>query len=261
MRLDMYQVDAFADGPFTGNPAAVCPLERWLPDATMQAIAMENNLSETAFFVPAGAGYHIRWLTPTAEVALCGHATLASAHVLFEHLGVNGDRVHFDSRSGPLAVSRRGEFLELDFPAKPPRPCPPPDDVIAGLGREPVETLVAANYMAVFETAADVGALHPDFRPLARLGERGLIVTAPGTTHDFVSRYFVPSWGIDEDPATGSTHCELVPYWAERLGHERLRARQLSRRGAEFSCELRGQRVGIGGRAVTFMTGTIDLPA
>jgi predicted PhzF superfamily epimerase YddE/YHI9 len=259
MELAIYQVDAFADGPFTGNPAAVVPLERWLSDEVMQAIAQENNLSETAFFVPEGKGYRIRWFTPTAEVELCGHATLASAHVLFAHRGVGDGVVRFDSASGPLAVERDGDRLVLDFPAKPPVPCAAPPLVLEGLGVEPVETRVAANYMAVFESAGEVAGLEPDFRPLARLGDRGLIVTAPGDDCDFVSRYFVPSWGIDEDPATGSTHCELTPYWADRLGRTRLEARQLSRRGASLVCELRGDRVAIAGGAVTYLMGQIEL--
>jgi predicted PhzF superfamily epimerase YddE/YHI9 len=257
MKLDMYQVDAFADELFSGNPAAVVPLEDWIPDEVMQAIAQENNLSETAFFVPEGDGFRIRWFTPTVEVELCGHATLASAHVLFVHRGFEGDEVSFQSCSGSLRVGRDGEMLVLDFPSKPPVPCPPPQLVIDGLGVEPQETLVAANYLAVFGREEEVSVLRPDFRPLARLGERGLIVTAPGDRCDFVSRYFAPSWGIDEDPATGSTHCELTPYWAQRLGSNRLSARQLSKRGARLECELRGERVAIGGRAVTFLTGSI----
>ena len=260
MKIPIYQVDAFVRGPFTGNPAAVCPLDGWLPDDVMQNIAMENNLSETAFFVPTGDRYHIRWFTPTAEVDLCGHATLASAHVLFNHLGFDGETVRFDSQSGELRTSRDGERLVLDFPAKPPQRVEPPDDVIAGLGREPRETWFAANYMAVLDSESELTALEPDLRPLARLGEPGLIVTAPGTDCDFVSRYFAPAWGIDEDPATGSTHCELTPYWAGRLDRTHLRARQLSRRGAEFVCELRGDRVLIGGRALTYLEGRIEAP-
>lgn len=262
MILSLYQVDAFADALFSGNPAAVVPLERWLPDEVMQAVAMENNLSETAFFVPRGAAYHIRWFTPAAEVELCGHATLASAHVLFVHLGLGGDSVSFESRSGPLSVSRDLDLLVLDFPARSPVPCETPQEVLDGLGVEPRETLVAANYMAVFSSEEEVASLRPDFRPLSRLGDRGLIVTAPGSDCDFVSRYFVPSWGIDEDPATGSTHCELTPYWSDRLGRasgEGMTARQLSRRGARFECALRGDRVAIGGRAVTFLTGSFEV--
>lgn len=261
MKLDMYQVDAFCEDVFTGNPAAVCPLSRWLPDATMTAVAMENNLSETAFFVPEGDGFHIRWFTPTVEVELCGHATLASAHVLFAHLAFGGDVVRLSSRSGPLSVSRDGELLSLDFPVKAPLPCTTPGDVVAGLGCEPREMLAGPNYMAVFDSASEVASLRPEFAPLAKLGERGLIVTAPGDDCDFVSRYFAPAYGIDEDPATGSTHCELIPYWAQRLGRRELSARQLSARGARFRCRLRGDRVDIAGRAVTYLVGEIDIPA
>jgi predicted PhzF superfamily epimerase YddE/YHI9 len=257
MEQEIYQVDAFTSEMFGGNPAAVCPLDHWLDDGVMQAVAGENNLSETAFFVREEGGWRIRWFTPTVEVDLCGHATLASAHVLFEHCNVDESTLSFESQSGPLSVR---PLLVLDFPSKPPVQCVTPGRVIEGLGLAPTETLASANYMAVFEHEAEVAGLEPDFRPLVDLGGRGLIVTAPGDDCDFVSRYFAPAWGIDEDPATGSTHCELTPYWSKRLGRTSLHARQVSARGAEFRCELRGDRVDIAGRAVTYLIGHIHLP-
>jgi PhzF family phenazine biosynthesis protein len=260
MELRLYQVDAFTDRVFGGNPAGVCPLEEWLPEDTMQRIANENNLAETAFFVGDDGGYHIRWFTPECEVDLCGHATLASGHVVFTHLGHDGDSIRFDSASGPLGVRRDGAWFVLDFPTRDPRPCEPPAQIAGGLGREPLEVLSGANYMAVFDAEEDVAALKPDFRILGGLGDRGLIVTAPGRDVDFVSRYFAPAWGIDEDHATGSSHCELAPYWAARLGKNRLEARQLSRRGGRLRCSLLGERVEIAGQAVTYLEGTIRIP-
>jgi len=257
MQLPIYQVDAFASAVFKGNPAAVCPLDAWLPDATMQAIAAENNLAETAFFVPEGEDYGLRWFTPAIEVDLCGHATLASAHVIFDRLKPGRDVVSFSTRSGVLTVTRAGDRLALDFPAQPPAPCTPPDDLGAALGGAPLEILGSVDYMAVFGSAAEVRALAPDFRRLARLDRRGVIATAPGSDCDFVSRFFAPRAGIDEDPVTGSAHCALIPYWARRLGKDRLFARQISARGGELDCALRGDRVTIAGRAVLYLEGTI----
>ncbi len=262
--LDLYQVDAFAAEPFTGNPAAVVPLEAWLPDELMQAIAAENALSETAYLVPAGpARYELRWFTPAAEVDLCGHATLAAAYVLFERLGEEGEAVTFDSRSGPLGV-RRGEGgrLVLDFPARPAEPCRPPETLAAALGAAPVEIRGAErDYLAVFDREADVRALRPDFGRLEALDRGGTIVSAPGEDVDFVSRYFCPAFGILEDPVTGSAHSTLVPYWSERLGRSTLRARQVSRRGGELWCVDRGDRVEIAGHAVLYLEGRIRLDA
>jgi len=260
MELTLYQVDAFTDRVFGGNPAGVCPLQEWLPEDTMQKIANENNQAETAFFVGKEGGFDIRWFTPACEVDLCGHATVASGHVLFTHLGHGGDSIRFDSASGPLGVRRDGAWLVLDFPTRQPRPTAPPAQVAEGLGREAAEVLAGPNYMAVFETEEDVAALTPNFRVLKELGDRGLIVTAPGRDVDFVSRYFAPAWGIDEDHATGSTHCELAPYWAARLGKNRLEARQLSKRVGKIRCTLLGDRVEIAGQAVTYLEGTIRLP-
>jgi PhzF family phenazine biosynthesis protein len=262
MDIDLYQVDAFATGePFTGNPAAVCPLDGWLPDAVMQAIAAENNLSETAFFVPEGDGYRLRWFTPTTEVDLCGHATLATAFVVFGWLAPWRRGIPFQTeKAGPLTVTRAGDLLALDFPSRPAQPCSQSDAVAAALGKRPTALLAARDYLAVFERAEDVAALRPDFAAVAALDRFAVIVTAPGTDGiDFVSRFFAPARGVDEDPVTGSAHCTLIPYWAERLGKTRLEARQLSRRGGALSCGLRGDRVTIAGRAALYLTGTISL--
>jgi predicted PhzF superfamily epimerase YddE/YHI9 len=260
MKLPLFQVDAFAERVFSGNPAAVCPLEEWLPDAVLQAIAAENNLSETAFFVPRGDEYALRWFTPRIEVDLCGHATLASAHVILRHLTTGRDEVRFSSPSGPLAVRREGELLALDFPSRPPVPREPPAGLVEALGRPPLELLFARDALLPYATEEEVRALHPDFGALAQVDVFGIIVTAPGHDADFVSRYFAPREGIPEDPVTGSAHCTLVPYWSARLGKARLHARQVSDRGGELFCEDRGARVAIAGRAVTYLQGQIELP-
>jgi PhzF family phenazine biosynthesis protein len=261
MRIPLYQIDAFAEGPFTGNPAAVCPLEAWLPDDVMQAIAAENNLSETAFFVPEGEGYRLRWFTPGTEVDLCGHATLASAYVVFRWLAPERRRVVFTTQqAGPLTVARDGDLLALDFPSRPAEPCAMSEALAAALGRRPAALLAARDYLAVYDSADEIKALAPDFAALAALDRFAVIVTAPGTGEvDFVSRFFAPARGVDEDPVTGSAHCTLIPFWAERLGKQRLEARQLSRRGGVLSCALDGNRVTIAGRAVPYLEGTITL--
>lgn len=261
MRLPLYQIDAFADGPFTGNPAAVCPLDAWLPVATMQAIAAENNLSETAFFVPEGDGYRLRWFTPSVEVDLCGHATLASAFVVFRYLKPERNSVRFQTeKAGELTVGRDGDNLVLDFPSRPPLPCPMSEAVADALGKRPAVLLAARDYLAVYERPDEVAALDPDFAAVAALDRFAVIATAPGTEGiDFVSRFFAPARGVPEDPVTGSAHCTLIPYWAERLGKSRLEARQLSRRGGRLSCTLRGNRVTIAGRAVLYLEGTITI--
>lgn len=260
MRLPIFHVDAFADRLFAGNPAAVCPLPRWLPDETLQAIAAENALSETAFLVREEAEYAIRWMTPLVEVDLCGHATLASAHVVFEKLEPGRSRVAFSSKSGLLAVTKEGNHLSMVFPRHAPRRCPAPPGLIQGLKHSPREVLSAVNLLAVYGTEAEVRALEPDMAAIARLPAEGVIVTAPGRDVDFVSRYFAPRAGIPEDPVTGSAHCSLVPYWSERLGKKQLRARQISRRGGELFCHDRGDAVVISGRAVTYLEGTIEVP-
>jgi predicted PhzF superfamily epimerase YddE/YHI9 len=257
MKLDIYQVDAFTSKPFGGNPAAVVPLESWLPDETMQAIALENNLSETAFFVRGLDGYDIRWFTPTFEIDLCGHATLGSAHVLFNELGVKEDVLRFHSKSGLLTVAREGDRLVLDFPSRPAAAADAPDGLFAAIGREPKEVLRLRDYILVYETEDEIRNMSPDFSALAKIHTHAVIVTAPGSDSDFVSRFFAPEVGINEDPVTGSSHCNLIPYWAERLGKTEMFARQLSSRGGEIYCELAGDRVKIGGNAVLFLKGEI----
>jgi len=259
VKIKQYQVDAFTREVFRGNPAAVCPLKTWLKDEVLQAIAGENNLSETAFFVPTEKGFHLRWFTPVAEVDLCGHATLASAHVLFEILGYPKPVIAFETRSGELFVERKDGLLAMNFPARPPKPCPPPKALIEGLGRRPVEVLAADDYVAVFDNEADVRALSPDFLRISQLDLRGVSVTAPGLNVDFVSRFFAPKFGVPEDPVTGSAHCELAPYWSSRLGKTTLKAFQASKRGGDVLCTLNGDRVVLSGSAVTFMEAEIDI--
>jgi len=258
MKLRLYQVDAFASRLFEGNPAAVVPLETWLPDDLLQAIALENNLSETAFFVPRGQGFELRWFTPAAEVDLCGHATLASAFVLFEKLGCLQAAIAFQTRSGTLTVERNGDLLRMDFPARVPERCTVPEGLVSGLGAEPMEVLGSDDYLVVYENEEAIRGLAPDLAALERLDRRAVCVTAPGDAVDFVSRFFAPRVGVPEDPVTGSAHCQLTPYWASRLGKTAFRARQLSRRGGEVLCELRGDRVLLSGRAVLYLEGLIE---
>ncbi len=262
MRIPLYQIDAFAEEPFTGNPAAVCPLEAWLPDGVMQAIAAENNLSETAFFVPEGPeGYRLRWFTPTVEVDLCGHATLAAAFVVFRWLKPGRDSITFETeKAGMLTVTRERDRLALDFPARPAVPCAIPERLATALGKRPSAVLAARDYLAVYDSADDIAALTPDFGAVAALDRFAVIATAPGREGiDFVSRFFAPARGVAEDPVTGSAHCTLIPYWAERLGRNHLEARQLSRRGGALSCELRGERVTIAGSATLYLEGMITI--
>ena len=262
MRLPIYQLDAFTSRLFGGNPAAVVPMEEWPPDATLQAIAAENNLSETAYFVRRGDEWELRWFTPTVEMDLCGHATLASAHVVFQKLDPAAPSVTFASKSGPLVVTREGERLCLEFPSRPARPCEPPALMIEGLGIRPRETHIASDLLAVFDSEDQVRAIIPKLDRLAAIEEaRGVIVTAPGTDVDFVSRFFAPKVGVDEDPVTGSAHCTLIPYWAARLGRTTLRARQISSRGGELWCELRGDRVRMAGEVAPYLEGTITIPS
>lgn len=257
--LPIYQVDAFTAEVFRGNPAAVCPLPEWLPDPVMQSIAAENNLAETAFFVGGSGRYHLRWFTPAVEVDLCGHATLASAFVLFHHLEPHLEEVRFESRSGPLFVRRDGDWLTLDFPSLPPERLEPPAGLAEALDTAPREVWASADYLAVLGSEAEVRALRPDQAALSQLDRRGVIVTAPGEDCDFVSRFFAPNCGIPEDPVTGSAHCVLAPYWAERLGKTELRARQVSARGGEIRCRLEGDRVHLSGQAVLYLRGEITV--
>jgi predicted PhzF superfamily epimerase YddE/YHI9 len=261
MSLLLFHVDAFSGKPFEGNPAAVCPLEGWLDDRLMQAVAAENNLSETAFFVPEEDHFRLRWFTPWCEVTLCGHATLASAFVMFTILEPGRESVRFATRSGMLTVRRDGDFLAMDFPALPPWKCAiPPTNLMKGLSPEPDRDSVLQiedNYFVVYESEEDVRRVRPDFALLEKLHPAGVAITAPGRDADFVSRYFAPSYGVPEDPVTGSIHCSLTPYWASRLGKTRVHARQVSQRGGELWCDLAGDRVVITGQAVLTLQGTL----
>lgn len=259
MSIPYYQVDTFTDRLFSGNPAGVCPLVGWLPDSVLQSIAAENNLSETAFVEMSGSTFDLRWFTPTFEIDLCGHATLATAHVLFRHLGYSDDVISFQTRSGVLTVSRVGDVLTLDFPSRPATECLAPPDLIDGLGISPIMTAKARDYLAVFESEEQIRGLRPDMTLLSRLDCLGIIATAPGRDCDFVSRFFAPRAGVPEDPVCGSAHCTLIPYWSEKLGLSKLRALQLSERGGELFCDHRDERVGIGGRAITYSTGFLHV--
>ena len=258
MELPIYQVDAFAARVFAGNPAAVCPLDAWLDDAVLLAIAVENNLSETAFFVTRDDGdFDLRWFTPAAEVDLCGHATLGSAYVIATYLEPGRTAMRFHSRSGPLEVTRDGDLYTLDFPALHGEAVRDTAAVAEALGAAPVELFTAMDLMAVFETEAQVAALTPDMGKCAAFDSRGIIATAPGRDCDFVSRFFAPAHDIPEDPVTGSAHCMLTPYWARRLGKAAMTARQISRRGGELAVEDRGDRVRIAGRVAPYLEGRI----
>ena len=260
MNLQLFQVDAFAEHVFEGNPAAVVPLPEWPGDDLLQAIANENNLSETAYFVKGEDGFELRWFTPRAEVDLCGHATLASAHVLFRHLGHEADEIRFHTRSGLLTVTREGKGMAMDFPAVSSEPIAPPEVLIAGLRATPKQVLAASDYIAVFDHEDEITALRPDFAMLEQLDLRGVIATAPGRTFGFVSRCFYPKLNVDEDPVTGSAHCQTAPYWAARLGNDELSARQLSNRGGTVHCRVEGERVILLGTAADYLRGEIRLP-
>lgn len=264
MTLPLYQIDAFTDRVFGGNPAAVVPLETWLPDAVLQRIAAENNLSETAFFVPSEGEtdhFHLRWFTPTNEVDLCGHATLASAHVLFHELGNEAREIRFASAGGELVVRRDGDLLEMDFPSRPAVPVSQDSKVMDALGLHDmrVSMLKSRDLLVVLEREAEIRALHPDFVALGELDYFGICVTAPGDECDFVCRFFAPAQGINEDPVTGSAYCTLAPYWAERLARTEFHARQVSARGGDLRCCLDGDRVRIAGQARCYLRGEITL--
>lgn len=258
-RARYFHIDAFTDHLFGGNPAGVCLLEQWPPDEVLRRVAAENNLSETAFLVPQGSAFELRWFTPAIEVDLCGHATLAAAHVVFTALTPEATEVAFETRSGRLTVRRSGELLVMDFPARPAQPFAPPPDLLQGLGRAPREVLKARDVLCVFDSEDDVKLLKPDFAALARVDALGIIATAPGTQADFVSRFFAPRAGLNEDPVTGSAHCTLVPFWSARLKKKELLAHQVSARGGELYCTDRGDRVLLAGRAITYGEGVIRL--
>ncbi|PKN35482.1 MAG: isomerase [Deltaproteobacteria bacterium HGW-Deltaproteobacteria-19] len=259
MQLPLYQVDAFTNHLFAGNPAAVCPLEEWPVDAVLQSIATENNLSETAFFSGRDGSYHLRWFTPAAEIDLCGHATLASACVIFRYLEPALNRAEFQTRSGILVVEKQGDLLAMDFPARPAEPCPLPEALAAGLGVAPLAVLRSRDYMAILDNEDTVRKLQPRMDELIRLDCTGIIATAPGRESDFVSRFFAPRVGVPEDPVTGSSHCTLIPYWSGRLGKKELHSVQVSPRGGQLFCTDLGDRVRIAGRAVTYLEGIIHI--
>ena len=277
MELELYQIDAFCKELFSGNPAAVCPLAAWPADALMQQIAAENNLSETAFYVPEtaqaetihaeatdpkGSHFHIRWFTPTIEVDLCGHATLATAHVLYNHKGFTGDTLKFASRSGELKVKKAGDLLTLDFPADTLTPIPVTDNMSRWFGKRPEEAYKGkTDYMLVFAHEADIAGIQPNLAVIEKLTEaRGVIATAPGNSIDFVSRFFGPQSGVPEDPVTGSAHTTLTPYWSKRLGKNVLIAQQLSARKGYLQCKNAGDRIEISGQAKTYLIGQLRLP-
>jgi PhzF family phenazine biosynthesis protein len=257
MKYDIYQIDAFTNEPFKGNPAAVVPFDAWPADEVMQNIALENNLAETAFFIPDGEGYSLRWFTPTVEMDLCGHATLATGYLIFEILGTDKKILRFQTLSGELTVEKDGDRYVMDFPSRPATPVEAPAGLIDAIGAEPKEVLKANDYLLVFENEEQVKAIKPDLAALKKVASRGVIVSAAGDSSDFVSRFFAPAVGVDEDPVTGSTHTTLIPYWAERLGKNELFARQVSSRGGELFCEFKGDRVKIAGNAVTYLKGEI----
>lgn len=261
MTIPIYQADAFTDQLFGGNPAAICPLSEWLPEGTMQKIAAENNLAETAYFVKTPDGYSIRWFTPELEIDLCGHATLAAAHIIFTELGYDQDMISFETqKAGVLTVTKQGDKYSLDFPSRPPAPVALPMDLIKALGGKiPVEVLKGRDYFVVYESEEDIRDLKPDFNALAKIDAIGIIATAEGEADDvdFVSRFFAPAAGINEDPVTGSAHCNLIPYWAEMLEKDELHAFQISSRKGELWCTNKGDRVLMSGKAVTYLKGEI----
>jgi len=259
MHLEFHQIDAFSARPFGGNPAIVYRLDTWLADELMQKIAAEHNLAETAFVVKEGPVWHIRWFTPTVEMPLCGHATLASAHALFELYDEPGERIDFICKTGELRVTREGERLVLDFPAQMPGPVGVTAELTRALGAEAVAALGTDKLLVLLDSEQAVRACKPDFVALAKLPWQGVIITAPGERHDFVSRFFAPTIGINEDPVTGAAHCSLIPYWAQRLGKSELSAYQCSARGGELECRLEGDRVKIAGHSVLVASGRLWL--
>jgi PhzF family phenazine biosynthesis protein len=259
MKLPIYQVDAFTSRLFAGNPAAIVLLDAWLPDSTLAAIASENNLAETAFVIPRGEAMPLRWFTPTVEVDLCGHATLAAAHVLFRHTLPEAERLVFATRSGNLTVTREGERLSMDFPARPGTAVPITEALVSALGAQPVAALQARDLLVILASESDVQHFQPDFTRLATLDAFAVIVAAPGAQVDYAYRFFAPRQGIPEDPVTGSANCTLVPYWAARLGKQQLVAKQVSARGGELHCALHGDRVAIAGNAVEYLRGEITV--
>jgi len=260
MKLQIFQADAFATNLFKGNPAAVVPLKQWLPDELMQQIALENNLSETAFFIPEGDHFHIRWFTPKAEVKLCGHATLATAHVIFNELNFQGEQIEFNSKSGILTVKKVGDKLQLDFPADFAQPVEPIPAFAEAFGTHPLATFKGrTDYLLLFDSEETIRGFQPDILLLLSTNARGIMVTAKGNEVDFVSRFFAPAVGVNEDPVTGSAHTTLIPFWAKRLNKPEMTALQLSARGGQLWCTLSGDRVLIAGKAITYLRGEIEI--
>lgn len=259
MKIKKYQIDAFTSELFRGNPAAVCPLKTWLPDAVLQSIAAEHNLSETAFFVKKGKRYHLRWFTPKTEVDLCGHATLATAHAIFSRIDTRALMLEFETQSGVLSVTRNRKLLTMEFPSRPPSPCRLPQGIIKALKMKPSEVYTSRDLMLVYDSERQIRTMKPDFTALAGVDVFAVIVTAKGTSSDFVSRFFVPREGICEDPVTGSAHCTLIPFWSKRLRKKKLVAKQLSERQGILFCEDCHDRVKISGNAVLYSEGIIFL--
>lgn len=259
--IPIYQADAFTNKLFGGNPAAICPLTQWLPAPMMQKIAAEDNLAETAFFIPLGHDFELRWFTPEIEIDLCGHATLAAAHILFTELHYSREIIHFHTlKAGTLTVTRKDDLYILDFPSRIAEPEEAPVALLEALGGKiPLAVYKSRDYMLVYENEEDILLMKPNFSALSKIDAIGIIITAPGKTSDFVSRFFAPSAGINEDPVTGSAHCNLIPYWAKELQKDRLHAYQLSARKGELWCELKGDRVMIAGKAVTYLKGEIRI--
>ncbi len=261
MTIPFFQVDAFTQDPFKGNPAAICPLETWIDEGTMQAIAMENNLSETAFFIPIADGFEIRWFTPTKEVDLCGHATLASAYVIFNFLNYTHDNIRFESKSGSLYVRKENDRIVMDFPSEPPVRCETPTPIQQAFDISPIEVLKSVDYIVVFDEGIDLRTLKPKLEYLKELDLRGVCITNKGKEVDVYSRFFAPNYGIDEDSVTGSAYTQLTPYWVNKLNKTDLSSKQLSSRGGELRCALRGDRVEISGHAVCCIKGELQLPS
>lgn len=259
MKLNIYQIDAFANNTFEGNPAAIIPLEDWLSDELMQAIAEENNLSETAYFVKTNDGFHIRWFTPAKEVNLCGHATLASSYVIFNILNYEKEEILFESKSGILKVKRNNEWLEMNFPSQPPVQCEIPAEILGAFSEIPIECLKSDDYVVVFENEQQILNAEPNLALLSQLSLRGVVITSKSDKFDFVSRFFAPKYGINEDPVTGSSFTQLAPYWSKKMNKNNMNAKQVSKRGGEVKCTYLGGRVLISGKAVMYMVGTIEI--
>lgn len=257
MRIPIYQVDAFTNKQFGGNPAAVCPLEQWIDDELMQKIAAENNLSETAFFVKKDSEYELRWFTPKGEIDLCGHATLGTSYIIFNYIDKNASSVKFNTKSGILEVSKDGNLLTMIFPSREAEKCEAPEALIKGLGKTPVEVYKARDYMAVFEKEEDILNLQLNMEELKKLDSVGVIVTAKGNEVDFVSRFFAPKLGVNEDPVTGSSHCTLIPYWSKVLNKKELNDLQLSERKGKLYCADLGDKVRISGEVALYLEGNI----